>query len=163
VKSALQRARARLEEVGPYAGEASEPEEPRARALLNQYIAAFEAADAVALVRVLTEDATIEAPPFPTWVDGRPSCAWYLAALLRVPGEYRMVPTRANGQPAAAAYRRGTDGAYHAFGVAVLTVTAQGIAKIVAFCEPRLVSTFGFPGVQELHDLVPTREEQWHG
>jgi RNA polymerase sigma-70 factor (ECF subfamily) len=154
VKSALQRARARLAELGSGTGEASEPEEPRARALLEQYIAAFEAADADALVRILTHDAIIEAPPFPAWADGRPDCALYLAGLLRVPGEYRMVPTSANGQPAAAAYRRGTDGAYDAFGVAVLTVTALGIAKIVAFCEPGLVGRFGFPDLPERRSVV---------
>jgi RNA polymerase sigma-70 factor (ECF subfamily) len=145
VKSTLQRARARLEEVGATAGDAAEPEEPEARALLEQYIAAFESADTAALVRVLTQDATIEAPPFPIWVQGRARCARYLTGLLRSPGEYRMVPTMANGQPAAAAYRRDTAGAYHGFGVAVLAVTAEGIANVVAFCEPRLVTTFGFP------------------
>jgi len=36
VKSALQRARARLEEVAPVAGQIAEPTAPRARALLDQ-------------------------------------------------------------------------------------------------------------------------------
>src|SRR2546428_463784 len=42
VKSALQRARARLEEVTPAADRVAEPPEPEARALLDQYIRAFE-------------------------------------------------------------------------------------------------------------------------
>jgi RNA polymerase sigma-70 factor (ECF subfamily) len=144
VKSTLQRARARLNEVGPMVEEASEPDEPQARALLEQYIVAFESADAAALVQVLTEDATIEAPPFPTWVEGRGACARYLAGLLDRPGEYRMVPTMANGQPAAATFRRSPDGTYHPFGVAVLDVTAEGIARVVAFCDAGLVGAFGF-------------------
>jgi RNA polymerase sigma-70 factor (ECF subfamily) len=147
VKSTLQRARARLDEVAPLAGEISEPDEPEARALVARYMAAFEAADAGALVEALRADASIEAPPFAKWVEGRASCAQYLATLLTSPGEYRLVPTTANGQPAAAAYRRDGDGAHHAFGVAVLTVTPNGIANIVAFCEPGLVAAFGLPAV----------------
>src|SRR5690349_24075381 len=53
VKSALQRARARLEELAPAADEITEPAAPQARALLGQYIAAFENADAAALERLL--------------------------------------------------------------------------------------------------------------
>ena len=53
VKSALQRARARLKELDLAAGQITEPTAPRARALLDQYIAAFENADAAALERLL--------------------------------------------------------------------------------------------------------------
>src|SRR5579864_3357842 len=67
VKSGLHRARARLRELAPAADQVSEPTAPRARALLDQYIAAFENADAAALERLLTEDASIEATPLRTW------------------------------------------------------------------------------------------------
>ena len=53
VKSALQRARARLRELAPAADQIAEPAAPQARALLDQYIAAFENADAAALERLL--------------------------------------------------------------------------------------------------------------
>ena len=79
VKSALQRARARLRELAPDADQIAQPAGSQARALLEQYIAAFENADATALERLLLEDATIEAPPLRTWFAGRrpvcPSCA----------------------------------------------------------------------------------------
>jgi len=61
VKSALQRARARLAELDLTDAQIIEPTAPGARALLHQYIAAFENADAAALERLLTEDATLEA------------------------------------------------------------------------------------------------------
>ena len=61
VKSALQRAGARLRELALATGQITEPIAPRARALLDQYIAAFENADA--LERLLMEDATLEATP----------------------------------------------------------------------------------------------------
>jgi RNA polymerase sigma-70 factor (ECF subfamily) len=53
------------------ADQISEPTAPRARALLDQYIAAFENADAAALERLLTQDAVIEATPLRTWFGGR--------------------------------------------------------------------------------------------
>ena len=46
VKSALQRARDRLEEISPTTDSVAEPSEPEARALLDQYIRAFETSDA---------------------------------------------------------------------------------------------------------------------
>jgi RNA polymerase sigma-70 factor (ECF subfamily) len=61
VKSALQRARARLRELSPAADQITEPTQPQARTLLDQYITAFENADATALERLLLEDATLEA------------------------------------------------------------------------------------------------------
>src|SRR5580700_9640252 len=61
VKSALQRARARLRDLDLAAGQITEPTAPQARALLEEYIAAFENADAAALERLLIADATIEA------------------------------------------------------------------------------------------------------
>jgi RNA polymerase sigma-70 factor (ECF subfamily) len=63
------------------------------------------------------------------------------------PGDWRMVPTAANGQPAAAAYLRGGDGSYRAYGIVVLTVTTTGIAGIVVFADPGLFASFGLPQV----------------
>jgi RNA polymerase sigma-70 factor (ECF subfamily) len=56
-----------------------------------------------------------------------------------------MLPTSANGQPAAVGYRLGPDGARHAYGVVVLAVTSTGISHIVSFGEPALAARFGFP------------------
>ena len=49
VKSTLQRARARLDEVAPAPERMIEPTDPQARALLGRYIAGFENADIAAL------------------------------------------------------------------------------------------------------------------
>src|SRR5690349_5784639 len=78
VKSALQRARARLRELAPAADQLAEPTESQARALLDQYISAFENADATALERLLLEDATLEATPLRTWFAGRRTCVPFL-------------------------------------------------------------------------------------
>jgi RNA polymerase sigma-70 factor, ECF subfamily len=59
-----------------------------------------------------------------------------------------MIPTLANGQPAAAAYNRDGNGTYHALGVAILTVTTTGIAGITVFGGgPDLVAKFVLPPI----------------
>jgi RNA polymerase sigma-70 factor, ECF subfamily len=143
VKSALQRARARLEEVAPAADQIAEPAAPRARALLDQYIAAFEQADAAALERLLTQDAVLEATPMRTWFAGRKTCIPFLRdRLLSSPGDWRMLATSANGQPAAVVYTRDPDGKYQPYGICVLTVTDAGIRRISSFGDPGLVGVF---------------------
>src|SRR5690348_16549436 len=67
VKSALQRARARLDEVAPSPDDVSEPAEPETRALLEAYITAFQNADPAALERVLRKDAALEPAGSLTW------------------------------------------------------------------------------------------------
>jgi RNA polymerase sigma-70 factor (ECF subfamily) len=146
VKSSLQRARARLHDVAPADDHISEPTAPQARALLDRYIAAFENADASAIEKLLREDAALEMVPTRTWFAGRKTCAPYITAhALGSPGDWRMVPVAANGQPAVAAYLRGADAIHHAFGIAVLTPAATGIARIVVFGDPGLVAAFGLP------------------
>jgi RNA polymerase sigma-70 factor, ECF subfamily len=143
VKSTLQRARARLKELAPAADQIAEPTESQARALLEQYITAFEDADAAALERLLLADATIEAPPLRTWFTGRKTCVPFLRNyVLGSPGDWRMLATSANGQPAAAAYIRDQDGRYQPYGICVLTVTGQGISQIQSFADPSLVALF---------------------
>ncbi|HYZ68554.1 MAG TPA: hypothetical protein VE666_12275, partial [Mycobacterium sp.] len=63
----------------------------------------------------------------------------------------------ANGQPAAAAYRRDEDGVLRAFGIAVLEVSRSGIARIVVFGDPGLVTLFGLPlvGSPQAADMLP--------
>jgi RNA polymerase sigma-70 factor (ECF subfamily) len=153
VKSALQRARARLAEVAPVADRLTAMAESEHRTLLDQYIAAFENADAAALERLLVKDATLEAPPLRTWYAGISYCLPYMAThVLGSPGHWRMLPASANGEPAVAAYYRGTDGTYLPYGIVVLTATAEGIARITAFGDPDLITRFGFPA------LLPARD-----
>jgi RNA polymerase sigma-70 factor (ECF subfamily) len=145
VKSALQRARARMQDVAPSADEIIEPTEPRARELLEKYMTAFENADTALLEEALRHDAALEMVGSRTWFAGLTTCLPYLAGVVGVQGDWRMVAIAANGQPAAAAYRRDDDGVLRAFGIAVLDVTAAGIARIAVFGDPALVTLFGLP------------------
>jgi RNA polymerase sigma-70 factor (TIGR02960 family) len=148
VKSGLQRARARLDELDPKPEQLLEPTDPRARALLDGYIAAFERSDASLLEHVLRTDATLEATPFRDWRAGRVRCIHLLDAyVLGTAGDWRMIATTANGQPAAAVYRRDVDGALHAQDIVVLAATTTGVSRVTAFHDPALFARFGFPDV----------------
>jgi len=146
VNSGLRRARAQLAQALPAEDELAEPAEPDRRALLDRFAAALENADVTALAQLLAEDVALEMPPALTWFTGRPAVVAFTASqLLTEPGALRLVPVAANGQPAFAVYRRESGTAYHAHALQVLTVTATGIARIVAFTEPGLFASFGLP------------------
>ena len=58
----------------------------------------------------------------------------------------RMLPTRANGQPAFGLYMRGDDGGFHPFHLQVLTLGPDGVEHVGAFFEaPRCSRLFGLP------------------
>jgi RNA polymerase sigma-70 factor, ECF subfamily len=154
VKSSLQRARARINQLAPQAEELAEPTEPKARALLDQYIAAFEEGDLSLLEQALHTDATLEMTSSETWFAGKRNCLRFVQRFLGSPGAYRILPTLANGQPAAAAYRRDERGVHQAFALVVLTMTTSGIARITLFNDPRLFATFGFPLTQPADPYV---------
>ena len=151
VNSLLQRARAQLEAVGPSADDRLEaPESPETQDRLARYIAAFEAYDIDRLVEMFTAEAVWEMPPFDGWYQGPQA----IGTLTRhqcpadAPGDMRLIPTTANGQPAAALYMRDFDGegtSHVAFQLHVLDVSEDGISHVVAFLDTALFSKFGLP------------------
>jgi RNA polymerase sigma-70 factor, ECF subfamily len=148
VKSGLQRARAQLDRLQADPERLLEPTDPRARELLDGYIAAFERSDAGLLLDVLRMDATLEATPFREWHAGRLNCIEMLETfVLGAPGDWRLIATAANGQPAAVAYRRDENGVLRARDVVVLAPTATGVLRVIAFHEPALAALFGLPEV----------------
>ncbi|MGK5557017.1 sigma-70 family RNA polymerase sigma factor [Actinomadura kijaniata] len=146
VNSALQRARAQLEQAAPERDELAEPTDPEQRALLERYAKAFEDADIAALVELFKQDATWEMPPFPQWFSGVDHIARLITAQCAPsPGELRMVPTAANGQPAFGMYRRGADGVHRPFQLEVVTVSGGRVAHVAAFLDTTLFPYFGLP------------------
>ena len=146
VKSGLQRARARLKELGPVPAEMLEPTDPRAKSLLDGYITAFERSDAALLEQVLRADATLEATPFGDWYEGRERCIQALSTyVLGTIGDWRMTATTANGQPAAVIYRRDANGVHRRYGAVVVTPTVTGLSRVVAFHHSSLGGTFDVP------------------
>jgi RNA polymerase sigma-70 factor (ECF subfamily) len=152
VNSALQRGRAVLREhrvsgrLGPERPAASSAAE---RSVLDRYLAAWHACDIPALVALLREDALLTMPPFPMAYRGREAIAQFFAT---VPAGGRLdqitlIPTRANRQPAVAAYVSDPgSGTAAAYGIMVFTIDGTMIGEITGFADPALFPFFGLPG-----------------
>src|SRR5256714_9082552 len=73
--------------------------------LVRGYVDAWERGDIDAVVAMLAEDARITMPPIPTWYWGRDAVAAFLAEQAPLAGRpRRLLPVRANGQPAFGQY-----------------------------------------------------------
>jgi RNA polymerase sigma-70 factor, ECF subfamily len=146
VNSGLQRARARLDDVSVAEDRVEEPSDPTTRALIDQYVAAFESADLPALTRLLTDQVVLEMPPVPLWFIGRAHYSRFIARVFRLRGpDWRMLPTAANGQPAVGAYCRGDQDTYEAHTLQVFSLIPSGISRNVVFQDPHLFELFGLP------------------
>ncbi|GGO41571.1 RNA polymerase sigma factor [Streptomyces daqingensis] len=146
VNSALQRARAQLQEAELTEEDLSEPTDPAQRELLDRYAKAFENSDVSAIVQLFKEDAVWEMPPFPEWFRGRDAIARLIGAQCPIgPGEGLMLPTEANGQPAFALYSRHEGGDYLPFQLHVLTLGRDSVERVTAFFGDDLFRKFGLP------------------
>jgi len=158
VNSLLQRARAHLDAVGPSADDRlPPPDSPQTRDQLARYIAAFEAYDIDRLVEMFTAEAIWEMPPFDGWYQGPNAIGSLIHHQCPAggPGDMRLIPLLANGQPAAAMYVRDGAGAPPACGgrhvpfqLHVIDLTPEGVSHVVAFLDTTLFAKFGLP--QEL-------------
>jgi RNA polymerase sigma-70 factor (ECF subfamily) len=155
VNSSLQRARAQLDKVSPTEDEVVEPSDPAQRELLERYARALEAKNVRDIVAVFTADVVWEMPPFTSWFRGPAAVGRLIGTHCPAgPGELLLLPTRANGQPAFATYLR-RDGAWRAFQLQVLTVTAAGVSHVAAFFDVGLFPTFGLPASLPAVDAPP--------
>ncbi|MEQ4718969.1 sigma-70 family RNA polymerase sigma factor [Nonomuraea sp. B19D2] len=150
VNSILQRARAQLNQVQPSPDDPVEPLSPEQRAQLERYVAAFENYDFDNLVSQFTKDAIWEMPPFVGWYQGTETIVELMKTRCpaKGPGDLKLVPAAANGQPAFAMYLR-EDGVYRQFSLMVVTFSGERISHGVMFFEKKLFETFGLPEVLE--------------
>jgi RNA polymerase sigma-70 factor (ECF subfamily) len=143
MKSLLQRARAQLAGVSLTDSDLSEPTDRGARRVLDRYLAAFTNSDLPAIRRLLADDAVLEMTGTTSWFSGKTTCLPFIAdRAIGRRGDWRMLPLRANGQLAAAAYHRGDDEAYHPFAIVVLATTSAHITRISLFADPALFPRF---------------------
>lgn len=153
--SALQRARLTMriylpERRADWAPSADLSEQERA--LLQRYMDAHERADAPAVAELLTQDARLTMPPHPFSYDGRAAIMTLTEKVFdpaseRYIGQWRYLPTRANRQPATAAYvRRPGDTLYRPQVLDVLTIASGRVTEVTAFA-PSLFPSFGLPAV----------------
>jgi RNA polymerase sigma-70 factor (ECF subfamily) len=147
--SALQRARATLAERLPERRQEWSAAEPTAeeRDLLARYIDAHERQDVAASVALVREDIRITMPPHPWCFDGVDAMLENLKVAFGpgAPGDWRLVPTRANRMPTAASYLRARDDTvYRAFKFDVLRIVDGVIAEVTTF-DASLFPAFGLP------------------
>jgi RNA polymerase sigma-70 factor (ECF subfamily) len=149
VNSALQRARATLAANVPRVGReaAPAPRSPRERELVSRFADAFETADTDRLVALLTEDALLTMPPEPLEYEGRAAIAdFFQTRPFWGARAARLVPTRANNQPAFGYYRADPHAPVaHAHSLVVLTLAGDKVCAITRFGDNNLLPHFGLP------------------
>jgi len=147
--SALQRARATLSAQLPAASRDRAPaaRSPRERELVGRFVDAFEAADVGKLVDLLTADAWLTMPPEPLEYQGHAAIAqFYVSRTWWGVQPVRLVPTRANNQPAFGYYLRDPQASVaRAHGLIVLTLAGDKISAITRFGDNSLFPHFGLP------------------
>jgi RNA polymerase sigma-70 factor (ECF subfamily) len=149
VHSLLQRARTGLEARLPAAGRerAPLPNSVRERDVVGQFVNALEEGDIDAIVALLTGDAWLTMPPEPYEYQGAAAIARFLRdRAVRRGGPLRIVPTRANGQPAFGCYFPCAEtGIARPYGLLVLTLAGSKIAEITFFADSSVFPHFGLP------------------
>jgi hypothetical protein len=149
VKGALQRARAALKERLPDADRerAPRPGSASERRLVGRFADAVGNGDVAELVALLTDDARLTMPPLPLEYQGHDAIGAFLRHREEVRGRpLRVVPTRANTQPAFGCYLPDTQsGIAHAHALFVLTLEGDRVSAITWFGDNSVFPHFGLP------------------
>jgi RNA polymerase sigma-70 factor, ECF subfamily len=145
VKSALQRARALMKEHLPRRRDdwAAAEVGGREREVVQRYIDAHLGDDIDALAETLADDVRVAYPQIPLWSDSRDA---FIQATREFapPGDYRLVATSANLQPAVAIYHRPPgESVFRLTALEVLRIEGGTITEIVDFDVADLSPAFG--------------------
>ena len=149
IASALKRARATLREEPSCSHDHPPPPAPNSPAeqkLVAAFTHAYSTADVQGLVAILTEDVEVSMPPWPFQYRGRDLAAqFHTAVTFREGRTYRLIPTRANGQPAFGLYTKDPHArVLHANGLMVLTLAGGHISALTRF-DNSVLPSFGLP------------------
>jgi RNA polymerase sigma-70 factor (ECF subfamily) len=121
------------------------PRSPAEAAAVERFVDAFERFDLDQLVTLLTEDARLAMPPEPVEFRGPLAIAGYLRAHLGGQ-ELKLVPTRANNQPALALYLPDPcTPIWRVSSLVVLTLRGSRVCLITRFGDRGLFARFGLP------------------
>jgi hypothetical protein len=99
------------------------------------------------VVALLSEDARLTMPPEPMEYVGAPAIHQFLSTV-PARGElerFKLIATRANGQPAFACYLRTHEGRLRAYGLMVLTLSRDHVVAMTGFPETSVFASFGLP------------------
>jgi RNA polymerase sigma-70 factor (ECF subfamily) len=148
--SALQRARATISGSRlPAAGSADDLSDDE-RALLQGFVETHQNGDVAAAAALIRDDIRVTMPPNPWLYEGRDAILELMRGAIGPdrPGDWLLVPTRANRMPAAASYLRAHgDTLYRALKLDVLRVEEGLIAEITTF-DAHLFGAFGLPATR---------------
>jgi RNA polymerase sigma-70 factor (ECF subfamily) len=146
VSSALRHARANLHSRLPPPGDPPPaPDSAAERTVVDHLVTAYEAGDVAALVALLTEDVVMTAPLAAGAFLGPAAAQRALEAIFAQGRSYRLLGTRANGQPAFGVYVRDpATGVYHANGMLVTTLAGDRIRAMTRF-DNSVIARFGLP------------------
>jgi len=147
VTSALKRARATMAREMPDTDRpAPLPNSAVEEELVSRLVRAFEASDVDGIVALMTEDAWVRMPPVPLEYQGKDLARRFFATVaFRQGRRYRLIPTRANGQPAFGVYVRDPlTGIARAFGIFVITLSGDRVSAVTRF-DNTVLARFGLP------------------
>jgi len=144
INSALQRARATLATADVAAPAELDDE---AKALLDRYVAAFEAYDIDRLTDLLHEDAVQSMPPFDLWLRGRDDIfTWWFGPGIGCQGSKLVPAGNANGMPAWGQYKPSPEGGYEPWALQVVEVSDGRVGEMTFFLDTKtLFPLFGLP------------------
>jgi RNA polymerase sigma-70 factor (TIGR02960 family) len=149
VNSLLRRARAAFDSRLPATGRARAPlpNSKHERDIIGRFAETVETGDVDGMVALLTDDAWLTMPPLPHAYQGHNAISAFLrGAEERRGAPLRLVPTRANTQPAFGCYLPvpETDVA-RAYALFVLTLEGDQISAITWFADSSVFPQFGLP------------------
>jgi RNA polymerase sigma-70 factor (ECF subfamily) len=146
----LQRARRAMDrDAGPGSrAVAPLPGSPEERALVARFATAFESGDVPSVIALLTDDALMTMPPEAAEYVGPEAIGRFLSAVPAAGAleRFRLVPTRANGQPAFGCYLKDPHTPIaRAYGLMVLTLSGDRVAGLAGFADTAVFASFGLP------------------
>ncbi len=151
VNGLLRRARAAFESRLPAAGRdrAPLPNAKREREIVGRLADAFEAGDIDAVVALLTDDASLIMPPEPYEYQGHEAIGAFLSdRAVRRGAPLRLVPTRANGQPAFGCYFASPQTEIaRPYGLLGLTLSGDCVSAMIWFADSSVFPLFGLPQI----------------
>ncbi len=151
VNGQLRRARSAFESRLPATGRdrAPLPHSRRERKIVGRFADAVQAGDTESVVAVLTDEAWLTMPPEPYEYQGPTAIAAFLHdRAVRRGAPLRLVPTRANNQPAFGCYLRAPHTEVgRPYGLLVLTLQDDQVSAITWFSDSSVFPHFGLPRI----------------
>ena len=124
------------------------PGSPEERALVARFATAFQSGDVPGVIALLTDDALMTMPPEAAEYVGPEAIRRFLSTVPAAGSleRFRLIPTRANGQPAFGCYLKDPHTPIaRAYGLMVLTLREDRIAALAGFADTAVFAAFGLP------------------